>query len=287
MKSSLQLLADANSASNKISKLKGQKDKVNEKHDKVKQKIWSDENDEKNQLDKKYRTQRTKADDENEKTVKDFDNSIDSLYNSVSDVEKIIYFLRSVNNENTFDASEIKAYQKYGQKGDVSRLYAHNEEFLQLSYVMYETDRPKNKFALCIIGQSNFGSHDSSDLEGRILDLPYSYGCHLQKDGNANIMKLVKHLPTKEDVKEYAKNNPIEKVLKNFLAKFETVKKEALESKKNYDLKDFEEYRLEKTRKYFENNSRLVEYYAERFGIKKDSWVKMNLTEKRKIMENL
>lgn len=285
MESALQLLADAKSASNKISKLRSQKDKVNEKHDKIKQKIWSDENDEKNQLEKKYNNQRSKADDENEKTVKDFDNSIDTLYNSVSNVEKTIYFLRKVTKENTFDASQIKGYQRYGQKGDVSRLYAHNEEFLKLSYVTYETDRPKNKFALCIVGQSNFGSHDSSDLEGRILDLPYTYGCHLQKDGNANIMRLVKHLPTKEDVKEYAKNNPIEKVLKNFLVKFEAVKKEALEIKENYDLKDFEEYRLEKTRKYFENNSRLIEHYAERCGIKKDSWQKMNLTEKRKIMD--
>lgn len=152
---------------------------------------------------------------------------------------------------------------------------------------MYETDRPKNKFALCILGCCKLGSHDSSDLSGRILDLPYAYGCHLQKDGNANIVHMVKHLPTQEAAKQYALNNPITKVLKKFLAQYKLVKQECIEASKNYQIKDFEAYRLEKARKYFENNSRVLSHYAERQGIKKDSWQKLTMPEKRKIMEDL
>ena len=83
------------------------------------------------------------------------------------------------------------------------------------------------------------------------------------------------------------KNNPITKVLKKFLAEYQLVKQECIETTKNYKIEDFEAYRLEKARKYFEHNSRVLSHYAERHGIKKDSWEKLTMPEKRKIMEDL
>ena len=287
MKTSQKLLADAKSASNKISKLESQKDKINKKHDTEKNKIYFAESDEKSVIEKKYTAQRSKLEDENELTNNTYNNSIEGLHVLVTDVKKTVYFLKAAKKENPFDAGLLKNYERYNQKSQVSRLYAQNDEFLKLSYVVYDANRPKNKIALCIVGHSMIGSHDSSNLEGKILDLPYSYGCHLRDDGHANIIHMVKHVPTIEDAKKYAKNNPIEKVLKTFLKKYEIVKQECIETNKNYDLKDFEEYRLDETKKYFENNSRLLSHYTERLGIKKDVWEKLTMKEKRIILEDM
>jgi hypothetical protein len=283
MKSVQKLLADAKSASNKISKLESQKDRINKKHDAEKQKMYFAVSDEKSVIEKKYITQRSKIEDENEST----NNSIDGLDVLVTDVKKTIYFLKTVKKDSPFDAGKIIGYGTYGNEpSKVNRLYAYkdDDDLLYLSYILYEVNRPKNKFALAIVGHSKIGSRDSSSMETKILELPYTYGAHLRDDAHANILVDIKYLPTFEGAKNYAQNNPIEKVLKKFLSQFEVTKKECLETVKNYDLKDFEEYRIQEKGKYFEHNLRSFEYYAEKYGIKKDSWKKLTKSEKIKFL---
>jgi hypothetical protein len=286
MKSIQKLLADAKLASSKISKLESQKDRINKKHDAEKQKNYFAESDEKSVIEKKYAVQRSKIEDENESTNNTYNNSIDGLDVLVTDVKKTIYFLKTVKKDSPFDAGKIIGYGTYrNEPSKVSRLYAYkdDDDLLYLSYILYEVNRPKNKFALAIVGHSKIGSRDSSSMVTKILELPYTYGAHLRDDANANILVDVKYLPTFGGAKNYAQNNPIEKVLKKFLSQFEVAKKECLETVKNYDLKDFEEYRIQEAAKYFEHNSRNLEYYAKKHNIKKDSWKKLTKSEKIKI----
>jgi len=156
---------------------------------------------------------------------------------------------------------------------------------LNLSYIMYEVNRPKNKVALCIIGECELGGYGYGDYETKVLKLDYTYGCHLREHRGANFIREVKFFPNDVQAKEYAQKNPIEKVLKNFLSKYESVKNECIEINKNYSLDDFEEYRLQLAKKYFDSTSHHLGYFAEHHNIKKTVWSKLTITEKRKVME--
>jgi len=285
MKTAKQLLTDANSSENKITKLRKQKEIQEEKISKSSQSLQSHQYDEVHKVEDKYRALQKILEDKKEKDDELFKKEFDDLDISRNNLRKTIYFLRAVKKEKTFDAGKITNSEHYGLSPRVSRLYAYKDEFLYLSYIMFNVNRPKNKVALCIIGHSKLGGYGYGDYEKSILELDYTYGTHLRDQAGANFIHEVKFLPDDVSAKEYAQKNPIEKVLKNFLSKFELVKKECIEINKNYCLEDFEEYRLGLAKKYFDGTSHHLKYFAEHHNIKKTVWSKLTITEKRKVME--
>ena len=287
MKTAKQLLSDANSSENKITKLRKQKEIQEEKISKSSQSLQSHQYDEVHKVEDKYRAIKKLLEDKKEKDDELFKKEFDDLDISRNNLRKTIYFLRAVKKEKTFDAGKITNSEHYGLSPKVSRLYAYKDEFLYLSYIMFNVNRPKNKVALCIIGHSKLGGYGYGDYEKSILELDYTYGCDLRDHRGANIIREVKFFPDDKLAKEYATKNPIEKVLKNFLSKYEAVKKQCIEINKNYSLADFEEYRLGLAKKYFDGTSHHLRYFAEHLNIKKTVWSKLTITEKRKVMENL
>jgi len=285
MKTANQLLSDAHTSENKISKLDKQKEIHDEKISKSTQSLHSHQYDETHKIEEKYRTLQKILDDKKEKDDTQFKKEFDDLDIARNNLRKTIYFLRAVKKEKTFDAGKITNSAHYGLSTKVSRLYAYSDEFLYLSYIMFDVNRPKNKVALCIIGHCKLGGYGYGDYEKSVLELDYTYGCHLRDQAGANFIHEVKFLPDQESAKKYAQQNPIKKILKNFLLKYESVKKQCVEINKNYSLADFEEYRLEKAKKYFDSTSHHLGYFAEHHNIKKTVWEKLTLTEKRKVME--
>lgn len=285
MKTTKQLLSDANSSSNKISKLEKQKEIQEEKISKSSQSLQSQQYDETHKVEKKYRALQKILDNKKEKDETQFEKEFDDLDLARNNLRKTIYFLRAVKKEKLFDAGKITNSERYGLSPKVDRLYAYKDEFLSLSYIMYDVNRPKNKVALCIIGYCKIGGYGFREFTNDILELDYTYGCDLRDQAGANFIHEVKFLPDQESAKEYARKNPIEKILKNFLSKYEVVKKECIEINKNYSLADFEEYRLGLAKKYFDSTSHHLKYFAEHHNIKKTVWEKLTITEKRKVME--
>ncbi len=286
MKTVKQLLTNANLSENKISKLEKQKEIQDKKISKVNQVIYSNQLNEVRKVEKKYQTQRRKLDDQKEKDDELHNKQVEELKIAKTNLRKTIYFLRAAKKEKSFDAGKIINSEHYGLSPKVSRLYAYFDEFLYLSYIMYDVNRPKNKIALCIIGHCKLGGRGYGEFEKDILELDYTYGgASLRSDAGANFIHEVKFLPDRESAKKYAEKNQIEKVLKNFLAKYESVKNECIEINKNYTLADFEKYRLEKAKKYFNSHNHNLKYFAEHYNIKKTVWEKLTITEKRKVME--
>lgn len=285
MKTAIQLISNANSSKNKIKVLRNKKDKSEEKLDGIIYQIRSEEREEIQKIDKIYTSKRQKVEDQKEKEDKVHDEKVDELYHSITNLEKTIYFLRAAKKENRFDAGKITNYEHYGLSKQVSRLSSYSDDYMKLSYVMFDVNRPKNKVALWILGDSKLGSYGYNEFGTKILELDYSYGCGLREQGGANLIHEVKYFPERETAKKYAIDNPIEKVLKNFLKKYELVKQECIKTNKNYDIADFEKYRMEKAKKYFESHTPHLKYFEEHYGIKETKWSKLTITEKRKVME--
>lgn len=287
MKTVKQLLSDANSSSNKISKLEKQKEIQDEKISKSSQSLHSQQYDETHKVEDKYRALQKILDNKKEKDDDLHKKQVDDLDIARNNLRKTIYFLRAVKKEKTFDAGKIINSQHYGLSPKVSRLYAYKDDFLNLSYIMFDVNRPKNKVALYIIGECKLGSYGYREFETNVLELDYTYGCDLREHRNANFIREVKFFPDDKLAKEYATKNPIEKILKNFLVKYELVKNQCIEINKNYTLADFEEFRLGLAKKYFDSTSHHLGYFAEHLNIKKTVWSKLTIIEKRKVMENL
>ena len=287
MKTAKQLLFDAKSSSNKISKLDKQKEIQDKKISKSKQSLYSHQLDETHKVEEKYRDLKKILDDKKEKEDDLHKNQVEKLNVARTNLRKTIYFLRAFKNEKIFDAGKITNSENYGLSAKVSRLSAYTDEFLSLSYVKYFVNRPKNKVALCIIGYCKLGSYGNGDFETKILELDYTYGCHLRDHAGANFLREVKFFPDEESAKKYAIQNPIKKVLKKFLAKYELVKNECIEINKNYSLEDFEQYRLEKAKKYFNAHNHNLKFFAQHYNIKKTVWEKLTISEKRRVMERM
>lgn len=285
MKTTKQLLSDANSSSNKISKIEKQKEIQEEKISKSSQLLHSQQYDETHKVEDKYRALQKILDNKKEKDEAQFKKEFDDLDLARNNLRKTIYFLRADKDKKIFDAGKITNSEHYGLSPKVNRLYAYKDEFLSLSYIMYNVNRPKNKVALCIIGYCKIGGRGYGEFEKDVLEVDYIYGSHLEDQAGANFIHEVKFLPDQESAKEYARKNPIKKVVKNFLSKYELVKKECLEISKNYSLADFEEYRLGLAKKYFDSHNHNLSFFAEHHNIKKTVWEKLTITEKIKVME--
>jgi len=96
MKTAKQLLSDANSSENKITKLRKQKEIQEEKISKAGQLIRSNQYDEVRKIEEKYRAQQKKINEQKEKEDELFKKEFDGLVGPRTNLRKTIYFLRNL-----------------------------------------------------------------------------------------------------------------------------------------------------------------------------------------------
>ena len=121
------------------------------------------------------------------------------------------------------------------------------DDCLDLRLLIFENDRPKNKYTVAIAGASKFiESHWNRD---GLLELPYSYGFGVDCDGN--IQRDITHLPTLDAARKYVKTRNIRKLMKDFFERYDKVHEEYQEICQKYALKDFAEILEEQFKSYW------------------------------------
>lgn len=173
---------------------------------------------------------------------------IKNLYFHINKVKRILEFMK-IKKEGVKNL-DFKAYSYYGYPKEKNYLkplaIILNDEFKNIQVFIYENDKPKNKFSLCVVGMTIFNTD--------ILEIPKSYGLHINKEnGYFNIEKGIKDLPTKEELKIYYEKNK-DKILNDFLEEHKKAEEEYKEVLNNYiNKKDWVKLYLESRLYYYEN----------------------------------
>jgi len=173
---------------------------------------------------------------------------ISERHKAIEKVERILYFLGLDTGLKTkewlnFDEKTIHV-SRDREIGLIEKFY--QDEFLKAVIVIYENDKPKNKYSLVVVGRCRFGGQSE---DRHILELPRAYTCVYTKDnGYFNIEIALKDLPTVEELKIYLEKIK-RKLLKDFMYEYQTTKLELLEVKEKYKIDDFKKiikYRCKK-----------------------------------------
>jgi len=154
---------------------------------------------------------------------------IGSLDQPIEEVERKIKFLELAKKiketDVSIDDSEMKTRgdRKLHRKG-----FFFKDKYMNIKIYIAENDKPVNKYALFACGNCAFKD---------FMSLPRDYGLPVYSDpGNVKI--IIKELPTIEDITTYLERNK-DKILKNLIDTYNTVKKEYLDIIKDYRLSDF------------------------------------------------
>jgi hypothetical protein len=109
----------------------------------------------------------------------------------------------------------------------------HKSKTLILKTYIYESDQKSrvNRFSLCVLGRSTFDDKCN-------LSFPSDYLAIDVHATDANIIKFVKKLKTPEDLKSYY-HRIKDRILKNFLQKYNEIEQYYFQVIKNYCIADF------------------------------------------------
>jgi len=145
-------------------------------------------------------------------------------------VRRIIEFLKIEKTDLNFRAYSYNGYER--EKNFLKPIDTISDDFKKIQVFIYGNGKPKNKFALCVVGMTIFNKD--------FLELPKSYLSINKEDGYFNIEKWIKDLPTEKELKIYYEKNK-DKILKDFLEEHKKIEKEYLNILENYSIEDFEE----------------------------------------------
>lgn len=120
-----------------------------------------------------------------------------------------------------------------------------NDKYAKIQTFIVENNKPKNKFSLIIAGSTIFTE--------KIMKLPYIYGYPCGEE-RANIMYLLKDLPTEKELQEYYKRNKTKILKKDFFKELPEIEKEYESVLKNTDNKQWELAYWENKKDYYENH---------------------------------
>ncbi len=154
---------------------------------------------------------------------------IDNLEHPIEEVERKIKFLELAKKikktDVSIDDSEMGVYGtgKLYRKG-----FFFKDKYMIIKIYIAENSKPVNKHTLFACGNCVFGN---------FMALPYGYGLPVYSD-RGNIKTVIKELPTIEDINAYLKKNR-DRILKNLIDTYNSVKKEYLDIIKGYRLSDF------------------------------------------------
>lgn len=155
---------------------------------------------------------------------------IKELEPEIYDVERKIEFLKHrekiEGKEPQLDDETIKPYRNR----ELMKLgILYEDEFTIIKLFAVENDRPKNRWTLMAIGDT---------LLRKLVNMPHSYGLPIHTDTYAAIQIELKHLPTLEEIKAYAKHKRKD-LMRGHLVAYEGVKSAYLDTVNNYSLEDF------------------------------------------------
>lgn len=150
----------------KIEKIEKIKDAEHEKyttaHDKLLGIYWDKERD----LEKEKNLQLKSLSDIYDKKREEKDLEIKQLYTVISEVKKIITFLKIDTSKNIDIPVAIKTYRDDVHIESIGVLF--DDDFLKINAFIFSNDKPVNKFSLALLGKTLFPKS--------VMDLPYSYG---------------------------------------------------------------------------------------------------------------
>ena len=119
----------------------------------------------------------------------------------------------------------------------------------KIGVYMYFNSKPKNKYTLCVVGKSIFGSESNNF---RIYkNFGWNYLSNISENGH--FKKVIKELPTQEKLINWFTKNK-DKIFKEQIDKIEEIVKEYREVIKNTKSTEWEIAYLESRKQYYENN---------------------------------
>ncbi len=220
----------------KISELETIQEKLKDKNQNKKSRINSKYYDKIRALEKEQNKILNDLENKMQKINSNYEKKISELYNPITDVERIIYFLNQEKLELNFDCTKTTNYNDR----HLELIEQYTKDHLKLGCYIAENNRPKNKYSLIICGICRFGDHDR---DSKILKLPYDYGVSLYHNEIQwwDIAINLKRFDSIESAKKYHESHKIEKILKSFLVEYHTILEEYEETINSYSLKDFAE----------------------------------------------
>lgn len=160
----------------------------------------------------------------------------------IEKVNRILMFLRLKKVKDlTIKDEEVKAYRgRYIE----SLGYIFDDDFLKIKLFIMENSKPKNKYSLVAIGKCLF-PYD-------LAKLPHGYDIPCHTTGWPELETVIRDLPTIEELKRFwDPHKQKQKILKQLLGNYRTIKKEYLETIKVHKIEDFKE---------------LIKYFCEKCG---------------------
>lgn len=122
----------------------------------------------------------------------------EQMHQPIEQLEKVLMLIGHSKRENEKDLS-LKPYSQYGTVEEVATLI--DNEYLNLRVFIYSNNKPKNKYTLCIAGQSFFWGEP-------LIKYPFSYGSGLSWSSNSpSILITLKDAPTAEELMAWWEKN--------------------------------------------------------------------------------
>ena len=154
---------------------------------------------------------------------------IDNLEQPIKEVERKIKFLELAKKIKETDVSiDDKEMGAYGDRKLYRKGFFFKDKYMNIKIYIAENRKPVNKHTLFACGNCVFKD---------FMSLPCGYGLPVYSD-RGNIRTIIKELPTIEDINAYLKKNR-DRILKNLIDTYNSVKKEYLDIIKGYRISDF------------------------------------------------
>jgi hypothetical protein len=218
--------------------------------------------------EEKYKAER-EAEAEHEKKINLLKTQRAEADEKGAELRRIFNFMELLKKED-FNKDDFKVYvYDYPRKenGDVERVLKencwcypdkaqqhlkpidtlHEDEHLKLNVYIGDTDKPKNKKCLFVVGKSSLSSgiHRSD-----VITLPSDYGIKTHTDGD-DVRKHIKDLPTEKELLTYYEKNKT-KLLKEFIAEHKKAVAELEEVRENTKSTAWKVFYLEHKKERFE-----------------------------------
>ena len=153
-------------------------------------------------------------------------------------IDRIIAFLRA--GQKDLDTARLdKMGARRGKHLEI--VESLTDDCIDLRLLIFENDRPKNRYTIAIAGTSKIGG---TGYKESILDLPQEYVSGL--DFSGNVLHEGMHLPTLDAARKHAKARDIRGMLKGFFKEYDKVHEEYRQACQKYTLKDFSEFMEER-----------------------------------------
>jgi len=208
--------------------------------------------------------EREEEENKNSKEMEKFKEKIEKekepSFEKIGEFKRILEFIKISKKENKINPVVYFFDYPRNEKGEVIRTengnypdkekqylkplrILKNDEFAKIQTFIYENDKPKNKYTLCIIGKTIFNKK-------LIEKIPYYYGLGVH-DEDTNIRAWLRDAPTKEELIKWIDKK--KDVLKDFLEEHKAVEKEYKEVIESTKTKDWQKAYWESRKDYYEN----------------------------------